>query len=149
MVEVILKQDIYKLGDKDEIVKVRNGYAVNYLIPKGMAILATDSAKKILAENIKQAQHRQAQIIEKAQETANLLKNITVVIEMIAGKEGKLFGAVTTTQVYDFLKQNGFEVDKKRITLPKDIKFLGDYHATITLHKEVKVDVPIQIVAKQ
>jgi large subunit ribosomal protein L9 len=149
MVEVILKQDIYKLGDKDDIVKVKNGYALNYLIPKGYAILATPSAKKVLAENIKQAEHRQAKIKGKAIETAELLKNITIRIETLAGKDGKLFGSVTSLQVHNFLKENGFDVDRRRISVPRDIRTLGTYFVTVTLHKEVKVDVPLEIVAKQ
>jgi len=149
MVEVILKQDIHKLGDKDDIVKVKNGYALNYLIPKGYAILATPSAKKVLAENIKQAEHRQAKIKGKAIETAELLKNITIRIETLAGKDGKLFGSVTSLQVHNFLKENGFDVDRRRISVPRDIRTLGTYFVTVTLHKEVKVDVPLEIVAKQ
>jgi large subunit ribosomal protein L9 len=149
MVEVILKQDIYKLGDKDDIVKVKNGYALNYLIPKGYAILATPSAKKVLAENIKQAEHRQAKIKGKAIETAELLKNITIRIETLAGKDGKLFGSVTSLQVHNFLKENGFDVDRRRISVPRDIRTLGTYFVTVTLHKEVKVEVPLEIVAKQ
>jgi large subunit ribosomal protein L9 len=149
MVEVILKQDIYKLGDKDDIVKVKDGYALNYLIPKGYAILATPSAKKVLAENIKQAEHRQAKIKGKAIETAELLKNITIRIETLAGKDGKLFGSVTSLQVHNFLKENGFDVDRRRISVPRDIRTLGTYFVTVTLHKEVKVEVPLEIVAKQ
>ncbi len=148
MVEVILKQDIHKLGDKDDIVKVKNGYAINYLIPKGYAILATPSAKKILAENIKQAEHRQAKIKGKALETADLLKNITIKIETLAGKDGKIFGSVTNLQIHNFLKENGFDVDKRRISVPRDIRTVGSYTVTISLHKEVKVEIPLEIIPK-
>ncbi len=148
MVEIILKQDIHKLGDKDDIVKVKNGYALNYLIPKGYAVLATPSAKKVLAENIKQAEYRQAKIKGKALETAELLKNITIKIETLAGKDGKIFGSVTNLQVHNFLKENGFDVDKRRISVPRDIRSIGSYTVTITLHKEVKVEVPLEIIAK-
>ena len=147
--EVILKQDIHKLGDKDDIVKVKNGYALNYLIPQGLAIAATDGAKKMLAENIKQAAHRQAQIKAKAQEIAELLKNITIKIEALTGKDGKIFGSVTTLQIVQQLKDNGFEVDKRRVTLPNDIKYVGEYSALVSLHKEVKVEVKIDVVAKE
>lgn len=149
MIEIILKQDIHKLGDKDDIVKVRNGYALNYLIPKGYAVLATPSAKKVLAENIKQAEHRQAKIKGKALETAELLKNLTIRIETLAGKDGRIFGSVTSLQVHNFLKENGFDVDKRRISVPRDIKTVGSYAVTVSLHKEVKVEVPLEIIAKQ
>jgi len=148
MIEIILKQDIHKLGDKDDIVKVKNGYALNYLIPKGYAILATPSAKKVLAENIKQAEHRQAKIKGKALETAELLKNITIRIETLAGKDGKIFGSVTSLQVHNFLKENGFDVDKRRISVPRDIRNIGTYTVMVSLHKEVKVEVPLEIIAK-
>ncbi len=148
MIEIILKQDIHKLGDKDDIVKVKNGYALNYLIPKGYAILATPSAKKVLTENIKQAEHRQAKIKGKALETAELLKNITIKIETLAGKDGKIFGSVTNLQVHNFLKDNGFDVDRRRISVPRDIKTVGSYTITVSLHKEVKVEVPLEIIAK-
>jgi large subunit ribosomal protein L9 len=148
MIEIILKQDIHKLGDKDDIVKVKNGYALNYLIPKGYAILATPSAKKVLAENIKQAEHRQAKIKGKALETAELLKNITIRIETLAGKDGKIFGSVTSLQVHNFLKENGFDVDKRRISVPRDIRNIGTYSVMVSLHKEVKVEVPLEIIAK-
>jgi len=147
--EVILKQDIHKLGDKDDIVKVKNGYALNYLIPQGLAIVATDGAKKMLAENIKQAAHRQAQIKAKATETAELLKNITIKIEALTGKDGKIFGSVTSLQIVQQLKDKGFEVDKRRVTLPNDIKYVGEYAALVSLHKEVKVEVKVEVVAKE
>ncbi len=146
--EIILKQDIIKLGDKDDVVKVKDGYALNYLIPKGLAVQATSSAKKMLAENIKQAAHKQAKIKESATNTAELLKNITIKIEALVGKDGKIFGSVTTNQIAQQLKENGFEVDRRRIAIPNDIKFVGNYTATVTLHKEVKVEVQLEVVGK-
>ncbi|HET8827712.1 MAG TPA: 50S ribosomal protein L9 [Pelobium sp.] len=146
--EVILKQDVKKLGEKDDIVSVKPGFGRNYLIPQGQAILATESARKVLAENIKQAQFKQDKIKKDADATAAKLEGVTLSIGAKAGESGKIFGAVNTIQVADALKKLGFEVDRRRITFETDVKFVGDYIANLNLHKEVKVQVPFSVVAE-
>lgn len=146
--EIILKQDVKKLGEKDDIVTVKPGFGRNFLIPQGHAILATSSAKKVLAENIKQAQFKQDKIKMDADAIAVKLEGITLSIGAKAGESGKIFGAVNTIQVADALKKLGFEVDRRRITFETDVKFVGDYIANLNLHKEVKVKVPFAVVAE-
>jgi large subunit ribosomal protein L9 len=146
--QVILKQDVKNLGEKDDIVIVKPGFGRNYLIPQGQAILATESAKKVLAENIKQAQFKQEKIKMDADAIAARLEGITLSIGAKAGESGKIFGAVNTIQVADALKKEGFDVDRRRITFETDVKFVGDYIANLNLHKEVKVKVPFTVVAE-
>ena len=146
--EVILKQDIKSLGEKDDIVNVKPGYGRNYLIPQGFAQLATESARKVLAENIKQAQFKQEKIRKDADAIAAKLEGVKLIIGAKAGESGKIFGAINTIQVADALKKQGFEVDRRRITFETDPKFVGEYIANLNLHKEVKVQVPFEVVAE-
>jgi len=146
--EVILKQDVKNLGDKDDVVNVKPGYGRNYLLPKGYAILATVSARKVLAENLKQAQFKQDKIRKDADAIAARLEGVTLHIGAKAGESGKIFGAINTIQIADALKKEGFEVDRRRITFETEPKFVGDYIANINLHKEVKVQVPFSVVAE-
>lgn len=146
--EVILKEDIKKLGEKDDIVTVKPGYGRNYLIPQGLAILATESAKKVLAENIKQVQFKQEKIKNDALELAAKLENVKLTLGAKAGESGKIFGSVNSLQVADALKKAGFEVDRRRITFEDEPKVLGEYIANLNLHKEVKVQVPFEVIAE-
>ncbi len=146
--EIILKQDIKNLGEKDDVVNVKPGYGRNYLIPKGFAALATESAKKVLAENLKQAQFKQDKIKNDALAVAARLEGVKLTIGAKAGESGKIFGAVNTIQVADALKREGFEVDRRRITFETEPKFVGEYVANLNLHKEVKVQVPFEVVAE-
>jgi large subunit ribosomal protein L9 len=146
--EVILTQDVKNLGEKDDIVAVKPGFGRNYLIPQGHAILATESARKVLAENIKQAQFKQEKIKKDADAVAARLEGVKLSIGAKAGESGKIFGAVNTIQVADALKKLGFDVDRRRITFETDVKFVGDYIANLNLHKEVKVKVPFAVVAE-
>lgn len=146
--EVILKQDIKSLGEKDDIVTVKPGFGRNYLIPQGFAILATPSAKKVLAENLKQAAFKQEKIKKDAEGIAAQLADVKLSIGAKAGETGKIFGAVNTIQVADALKAKGFEVDRRRITFETEPKTLGEYIANLNLHKEVKVKVPFEVVAE-
>jgi len=146
--EVILKQDVKNLGDKDDVVNVKPGYGRNYLLPKGYAILATPSARKVLAENLKQAQFKQEKIRKDADAIAARLEGVKLNIGAKAGESGKIFGAINTIQVADALKKEGFDVDRRRITFDQEPKFVGDYIANINLHKEVKVQVPFSVVAE-
>ena len=133
--ELILKQDIKHLGEKDDIVNVKPGYGRNYLIPQGYATLATLSAKKVLAENIKQATFKQEKIRKDADAIATKLEGIKLSIGAKAGESGKIFGAVNTIQIADALKKEGFEVDRRRITFDVEPKFIGEYIANLNLHK--------------
>jgi len=146
--EVILKQDVKNLGDKDDVVTVKPGYGRNYLLPKGFAILATTSARKVLAENLKQAQFKQDKIRKDADDIAARLEGVKLTIGAKAGETGKIFGAINTIQVADALKKEGFDVDRRKITFDADPKFVGEYTANINLHKEVKVKVPFEVVAE-
>ncbi|HEY1025604.1 MAG TPA: 50S ribosomal protein L9 [Sphingobacteriaceae bacterium] len=146
--EIILKQDIKNLGEKDDIVNVKPGYGRNYLIPQGFAVLATESAKKVLAENLKQAQFKQDKIKKDAEAIAGRLEGVKLTIGAKAGESGKIFGSVNTIQIADALKKEGFEVDRRRITFETEPKFIGEYVANLNLHKEVKVQVPFEVVAE-
>ncbi|MGB4398481.1 MAG: 50S ribosomal protein L9 [Daejeonella sp.] len=146
--ELILKQDIKNLGEKDDVVKVKPGFGRNFLIPKGYATLATESAKKVLAENLKQAAFKQDKIKKDADAIASKLEGVKLSIGAKAGESGKIFGSVNTIQIADALKKEGFEVDRRRITFETEPKFVGEYIANLNLHKEVKVKVPFEVVAE-
>jgi large subunit ribosomal protein L9 len=146
--ELILKQDVKHLGEKDDIVDVKPGYGRNYLIPQGFATLATPSAKKVLAENIRQAQFKQEKIQKDATELAAKLENVKLTIGAKAGETGKIFGKVNSIQIADALKAQGYEVDRRRITFEVEPKTLGEYVANLNLHKEVKVQVPVEVIAE-
>ncbi|MGY3213442.1 50S ribosomal protein L9 [Mucilaginibacter sp. HD30] len=146
--EVILKQDVKNLGEKDDIITVKPGYGRNFLFPKGYAILATVSARKVLAENLKQAAFKQEKIRKDADAIAARLEGVKLNIGAKAGETGKIFGAINTIQVADALKKEGFDVDRRRITFDQEPKFVGDYVANINLHKEVKVQVPFSVIAE-
>lgn len=146
--ELILKQDIKNLGEKDDIVNVKPGFGRNYLIPQGFATLATESAKKVLAEDLKQAAFKQDKIKKDAEAIAARLEGVKLSIGAKAGESGKIFGSVNTIQVADALKKEGFEVDRRRITFETEPKFVGEYIANLNLHKEVKVKVPFEVIAE-
>jgi len=146
--EVILKQDMQGLGYKNDLVKVKDGYGRNYLIPNGIALLATESNKRMLAENTKQAAHKAEKIKTAAIDLAAKLGDITVEIGTKAGETGKIFGAVTALQVSDALRARGFDVDRKKIIFKAQPKELGTYAATLDLHKEVKHEIKVNVVAE-
>ena len=146
---VILKQDMPKLGHKDDIVVVKNGYARNYLIPKGYAINATEQAKKVHAEILRQRAHKEEQLKDAASKMAEELKKVSLTIGAKTSTKGKIFGSVNTIQIAEALKEKGFEVERKNISIKDDlIKEIGSYSATIKLHKEVLVDIPFEIVSE-
>ena len=145
--EIILKKEVANLGNADEIVNVKTGYAVNYLIPQGFAILATASAKKVLAENIRQRAHKEAKLVADAEALVAKLAEVTVQLSAKVSESGKLFGAVTTAQVAEALVAKGFEIDKKDITL-EAVKELGTYEATVKCYKSVKGTVKVEVVAE-
>jgi len=145
--EIILKQDIQGLGYKNDTVKVKPGYGRNYLIPQGYAIIANESNKKMVAENIKQAAHKAEKIKNDAEALAQSIGETVLEIGTKAGDSGKIFGAITALQVSDALKAKGFDVDRKKIKFD-GIKEIGEYTATLDLHREVKHDVKISVVAE-
>ena len=146
--EVILKQPIRNLGDQDDVVKVKAGYARNYLIPQGLAILATASSKKALEEKKRQASHKHEFVKQQAEAEAAKLEGLKISIETLAGADGKLFGSVTAIQLVNKLKEMGHEVDRKTLTFD-DIRTTGEYTATVHLHKEVKAEIQIEVLRKE
>ncbi len=146
--EVILKQDVAGLGYKNDIVKVKSGYGNNYLIPNGIALIATDSNKRLVQENIRQASHKAAKIKQDAEALAAKIGELTIEIGTKAGESGKIFGAVTALQIADSLKAKGFDIDRKKVVLKESPKQLGTYNATLDLHKEVKHEITVKVVAE-
>jgi large subunit ribosomal protein L9 len=146
--EVILKEDVLNLGYKDDVVNVKKGYGRNYLIPQGKAVIASESAKKMLAENLKQRAHKLEKIKTTAQELAAKMEGISLTIGAKASSTGTIFGSVTNIQIADALKEKGFDVDRKMIVIKDAVKELGSYKAVAKLHKEVSVDIPFEVVAE-
>ncbi len=147
--EVILKQDIQDIGHKNDIVTVKNGYGRNYLIPKGLAALATPSAKKMHEENIRQRAHKEEKIKNEAQEIAKKLEKVSLSIGAKTSSTGKIFGSVNTIQIAEALKEEGYKIERKNISIPEDqIKEVGKYTASVKLHKEVSVEIEFEIIAE-
>ncbi|MDY0216754.1 MAG: 50S ribosomal protein L9 [Bacteroidales bacterium] len=148
--EIILIQDVEKLGYANDIVTVKNGYARNFLFPKKLAKPATESNRKVLAENIKQRAFKEDKIRNEAQAIANKLEDITIKIGAKSSETGKIFGSVNALQVADAIKtQLNIEVDRKKITIDgESIKEIGEYTAKINLHKEIKVEIKLDVVAE-
>ena len=146
--EVILKEDILTLGYKDDVVNVKKGYARNFLIPQGKAVIASESAKKVLAENLKQRAHKIAQIKANAEETAAKMEGVTLTIGAKTSKTGTIFGSVTNIQIAEALLEKGFEIDRKIIIIKDQVKEVGSYTAVVKLHKEVSVEIPFEVVSE-
>jgi len=144
--EIILLKYQKGLGEKDDIVTVKPGYARNYLIPQKIAILATATNKKIIAENQRQAEHRKEHIIKEARETADRLEALALRIETLAGPDGRLFGSVTPLMVINQLEEAGFQLERQRVGFEAPIKELGNHTVIIDLHKEVKAKVNVEVV---
>jgi len=147
--DIILKQDIPSLGHKDDIITVKDGYARNYLIPKGLAVNATASVKKMHGEILRQRAHKEEQIRLEAEGVAEKMKDISLTIGAKTSTKGKIFGSVNTIQIAESLKAEGFEIDRKNITIKEDlIKEVGNYTATVKLHKQVSIEIPFEIIAE-
>jgi len=144
--ELILKQDVQNLGFKDDVVTVKAGYGRNYLIPQGFAIMATPTAKKVLAENLKQRAFKEQKLVDDANKTAEALKALEIKITAKAGGE-KLFGSVTNADIAEALEKAGQSIDKKYIT-SGIVKRTGKYAASVRLHRNVIVELPYEIVAE-
>jgi len=145
--EIILKQDVQNLGFKDDVVSVKLGYGRNFLIPQGFATLATPSAKKVLAENLKQRAHKEAKIVADAKALAETLKGLEIKLTAKAGGE-KLFGSITNIDIAEALEKSGNAIDRKFITSGV-VKRLGKYNATVRLHRDVIVELAYEIVAEK
>lgn len=147
--QIILKEDVPNVGYKDEIVTVKDGYGLNFLIPKGKAIMATDSAKKVLAENLKQREHKLAKIKADAEALAAKLEGVSLTIGAKTSSTGTIFGSVTNIQIAEALAKAGFEnIDRKIIFIDDPVKEVGKYKATLKLHKEVSVQIAFEVVSE-
>ena len=147
--KVILKQDVATLGETGDIVNVKDGFGRNYLIPRGLAILATASNVKVVEEIRRQSAHRLERLVNDAKELAKQLGKTDIVIPARVGEENRIFGTVTTQQVADILEKKGLEIDRRKIELHEEIRALGVYSATIKLHGDVVAEVKIQVVPEE
>lgn len=147
--DIILKQDIPGLGYEGDVVTVKPGYARNFLIPKKMAVLATESNRKIVEENKKQAVHKIKQQIENAEATAKELKKHSIKLPVKVGTTGKIFGSITTLQVSRVLKELGYDIDRKHIKFIDEINMIGKYNVLVRLHKEVETELEIDVVREE
>jgi large subunit ribosomal protein L9 len=147
--ELILREDVQNLGFKDDIVKVKNGYGRNFLIPHGKAVIATSSARKVLAENLKQRAFKEQKLVDDANKLGKKLQGFEIKIKSKVGSGDKLFGSIGSQDVADAFEKSGETIEKKFITLPgKTIKRLGAYEATVRLHRAVVVQVAFEIIAE-
>jgi ribosomal protein L9 len=146
--QVILKEDVANLGYKDDIVTVKDGYGRNFLIPQGKAVIASESAKKVLAENLRQRAHKIAKIKEDAQALAATLEGVSLTIGAKTSSNGTIFGSVTNIQVAEALVKLGHEIDRKVIYIKEAVKEIGSYKAVLKLHKEVSVEIPFEVVSE-
>ena len=147
--ELILVEDVAGLGYKNDIVSVKKGYGRNYLIPQGKAVIASESARKVLAENLKQRAHKLAKIKADAEELAAKLAPVALTIASKVSATGTIFGAVNSIQIAEALAKLGFDIDRKTIVVKETVKEVGSYTATVKLHKEVSVEIPFEVVAEE
>jgi large subunit ribosomal protein L9 len=146
--EIILKEDVTNLGYKDDVVVVKNGYGRNFLIPQGKAVIASESAKKVLAENLKQRAHKLVQMKKDAETLAESMKGTTLTIGAKVSSTGKIFGSVGSIQISEGLAKAGFEIDRKAVVIKDAVKEIGNYVAIVKLHREVSVEVPFEVIAE-
>ena len=146
--KLILKEDVANLGYKDDVVEVKSGYGRNYLIPQGKAVIASESALKVLAENQRQRAHKLSKIKADAEAAAEALKDVALTIGAKASANGTIFGSVNNIQIAEALEKLGHNVDRKIIFIKDSVKELGKYKAVVKLHKEVSVEIPFEVVAE-
>ncbi len=144
--EIILKEDIKGLGYKNDIVKVKPGYGRNYLIPRGVALIANESNKKVANENVRQAAHKAEKLKKDAQSMIEKIGDTMLEIQAKVGESGKIFGAITSLQISDALKDKGVNIDRKKISFKSEVKEVGEYIAVLDLHKEVKYEVKFKVI---
>ena len=145
--ELILIEDVAGLGYKNDIVSVKKGYGRNYLIPQGKAVIASESARKVLAENLKQRAHKDAKILADAQALAEKIANLPLTFAVKA-EEGRIFGTITSADIAEALAEKGVEVEKKNVTV-EAINTVGEYKAAVKLHREVKAEITLSVVAEE
>ena len=147
--QIILIQDVENLGHKDDIINVKDGYARNYLIPQKMAIIATESARKVIAENKKQQAHKEAKLKFNAESLATQLGNLRLTIGVKASATGKILGSVTPLLISEAINKNGYEIERKQVVVADDhIKEVGSYTVKVKLHRDVYVEIPLEVVAE-
>jgi large subunit ribosomal protein L9 len=146
--QVILLEDIANLGYKDDVVTVKSGYGRNYLIPQKKAVIASESAKKVLEENLRQRAHKMEKIKTDAQTLAAKLEGITLTIGAKTSSTGTIFGSVTNIQIADELAKKGFEIDRKTIIIKESVKEVGSYKAVVKLHKDISVELPFDVISE-
>jgi large subunit ribosomal protein L9 len=147
--QIILLQDVENLGHKDDLITVKDGYARNYLIPKKLAIIATESAKLVLAENKRQRAHKEEKLKENAQSLATRIGGLKLTIGVKASTTGKIFGSVTPLMIAEAINKNGFEIERKQVVVADDhIKEVGNYTIKIKLHKDIFIEMPMEVVAE-
>ncbi|MEO5924006.1 MAG: 50S ribosomal protein L9 [Bryobacteraceae bacterium] len=143
--EIILREEIEKLGSVGAVVKVANGYARNFLLPQGKAVVATESNKKIVEQQRQAHLRREAKVVGDAQELGKLMAAVTVTIHQRAGEEDVLFGSVTAQDIANALEKQGYHIDRKKVHLDEPIKKLGEYKVAVRLHREVSIDIPVHV----
>ncbi|MFV0468733.1 MAG: 50S ribosomal protein L9 [Dysgonomonas sp.] len=146
--QVILKEDVNNLGFKDDVVTVKDGYGRNYLLPQKKAVIATESAKKMLAEDLKQRAHKLEKLKKDAEALAAKLDGVTLTIGAKTSSTGTIFGSVTNIQIAEELAKKGFAIDRKTIVIKEAVKEVGNYKAIARLHKEVSVEIPFEVVSE-
>ena len=144
--EIILREDIDKLGTRGQMVKVAAGYARNYLLPRRLAVAATEGNKKIVEQERQAHLRREVKVVSEAQELGKLMGSVDVTIAQKAGENNHLFGSVTTADIAAAIEKLGYSIDRKKIQLDEPIKMLGDYKVAVRLHKDVTVDIPVHVV---
>ena len=147
--EIILREDVEKLGNRGQVVKVSPGYARNFLLPKRLAVLATEGNKKIVEQERQAHLRREAKVQGEAQDLAKMMGAVEVTIAQKAGENDQLFGSVTTADIANALEKQGYSIERKKIQLEEPIKTLGDFKVTVRLHKEVSLDVPVHVVREE
>ncbi|KAA6338911.1 50S ribosomal protein L9 [termite gut metagenome] len=146
--EIILKEDVVNLGYKNDIITVKNGYGRNYLIPSGKAVIASPSAKKVLAEDLRQRAHKLEKIKNAAEEASKSLQDVALTIVTKVSSTGTIYGSVSNFQIAEALAKLGYEVDRKTIFIKETVKSVGSYVATIKFHKDVSIEIPFEVVAE-
>jgi large subunit ribosomal protein L9 len=146
--EVILREDIDKLGNRGQLVKVADGYARNYLLPQRLAVIATESNRKIVEQERESWLRKEAKLADEARDLGKLMGNVTITITQKAGEEGQLFGSVTAGDIADALARQNFNIDRRKVHLEHPIKQIGEYQVPIRLHRDVTVEIPVNVVAE-
>jgi large subunit ribosomal protein L9 len=147
--EVILREDVEKIGARGAVVKVADGYARNFLLPKRLAVAATESNKKIVEQERQSALRRDAKEVAGAQELAKMMANVNVTISQKAGDNDQLFGSVTAKDIADSLERQGYNIDRRKVQLDEPIKTLGEHRATVRLHRDVTVEIPVHVTKEE